>query len=126
MIRALQARKGWAAMTGDGVNDVSSLREANVGIAMGIAGADVTKDVADIVLADDNFSSIVAAVMEGRRMFDNIQRFVLHVLAQNVGQAMALLIALKWKGGDGYTVFPLSPVEIMCKLPFDPFQLMLH
>jgi P-type Na+/K+ transporter len=115
MIRAIQARNGWVAMTGDGVNDVSSIREANVGIAMGIAGADVLKDVADIVLADDNFSSIVAAVFEGRRMFDNIQRFVLHVLAQNVGQAMALLIALKWTGSDGFTVFPLSPVEILCK-----------
>lgn len=113
MIEALHRRKKFAAMTGDGVNDSPSLKQSDVGIAMGQAGSDVAKEASDIILTDDNFASILNAVEEGRRMFDNIQKFVLHVLAQNIAQACTLLIALAFKDHTRLSVFPLSPVEIM-------------
>lgn len=113
MIEALHRRGKFAAMTGDGVNDSPSLKRADVGIAMGQAGSDVAKDASDIILTDDNFASILAAVEEGRRTFDNIQKFVLHLLSQNVAQAFILLIGLIFKDGENISVFPLSPVEIM-------------
>lgn len=115
MIEALHRRKKFAAMTGDGVNDSPSLKQADVGISMGEAGSDVAKEASDIVLTDDNFASILNAIEEGRRMFDNIQKFVLHVLAQNIAQACTLLIGLAFKDPSGLSTFPLSPVEIMCK-----------
>ena len=80
---------------------------------MGQAGSDVAKDASDIVLADDNFASIVAAIEEGRRIFDNIQKFVLHVLAENIAQAGTLLVGLAFKDASGLSVFPLAPVEIV-------------
>ncbi|KAL2194237.1 hypothetical protein P885DRAFT_43374 [Corynascus similis CBS 632.67] len=113
MIDALHRRSKFVAMTGDGVNDSPSLRRADVGIAMGQAGSDVAKDASDIVLTDDNFASIVAAIEEGRRIFDNIQKFVLHVLAENVAQAATLLVGLAFKDESGLSVFPLAPVEIV-------------
>ncbi|RYP73923.1 hypothetical protein DL771_003365 [Monosporascus sp. 5C6A] len=113
MIEALHRRGKFCAMTGDGANDSPSLRRADVGIAMGQAGSDVAKDASDVVLADDNFASIVAAIEEGRRIFDNIQTFVLHVLAENIAQAGILLIGLAFKDARGLSVFPLSPVEIV-------------
>lgn len=113
MIEALHRRKKFAAMTGDGVNDSPSLKRADVGIAMGQAGSDVAKDASDIVLTDDNFASILNAIEEGRRMFDNIQKFVLHLLAENIAQACTLLIGLAFKDSRGLSVFPLSPVEIL-------------
>ncbi|CAG83559.1 hypothetical protein B0I72DRAFT_141664 [Yarrowia lipolytica] len=113
MIDALHRRNRFTAMTGDGVNDSPSLKKADVGIAMGIAGSDVAKDASDIVLSDDNFASILNAVEEGRRMADNIQKFVLHLLAGNVGQAFFLLLGLVFQDDTGFSVFPLSPVEVL-------------
>lgn len=113
MIEALHRRKKFCAMTGDGVNDSPSLKRADVGIAMGQAGSDVAKDASDIILTDDNFASILAAIEEGRRTFDNIQKFVLHLLAQNIAQAMILLIGLVFKDDEGISVFPIAPVEIL-------------
>ncbi|KAM5494220.1 P-type ATPase [Microsporum canis] len=113
MIEALHRRGRFAAMTGDGVNDSPSLKRADVGIAMGQSGSDVAKDASDIVLTDDNFASILNAVEEGRRIFDNIQKFVLHLLAENIAQACTLLIGLAFKDNDRQSVFPLAPVEIL-------------
>ncbi|EXJ56842.1 hypothetical protein A1O7_07186 [Cladophialophora yegresii CBS 114405] len=113
MIEALHRRNKFAAMTGDGVNDSPSLKLADVGIAMGLNGSDVAKSASDIVLTDDNFASIVNAVEEGRRMFDNIQRFVLHLLTSNVGEVILLICGLGFQDRSGFSVFPLSPLQIL-------------
>lgn len=113
MIDALHRRNRFCAMTGDGVNDSPSLVRADVGIAMGQSGSDVAKDASDIILTDDNFASILNAVEEGRRLFDNIKRFILHVLAENIAQATTLLVGLAFKDHAGNSVFPLAPVQIL-------------
>lgn len=78
---------------------------------MGLGGSDVAKSAADIVLTDDNFSSIVAAVEEGRRMFDNIQKFILHLMIGNVAEVILLVIGLAFRDSDDRSVFPLAPLQ---------------
>eukprot|EP00193_Tetraselmis_chui_P016382 CAMPEP_0177777534 /NCGR_PEP_ID=MMETSP0491_2-20121128/15422_1 /TAXON_ID=63592 /ORGANISM="Tetraselmis chuii, Strain PLY429" /LENGTH=961 /DNA_ID=CAMNT_0019296647 /DNA_START=135 /DNA_END=3020 /DNA_ORIENTATION=+ len=114
MVEALHRRGKVAAMTGDGVNDSPSIKEADVGIAMGITGSDVTKGVADIVLADDNFATIVSAVREGRRIFASISNFVMHLLSGNMAEAVVLLVSLAFVIDDnGFPIFVLSPIAIL-------------
>ncbi|KAH6855533.1 hypothetical protein B0I37DRAFT_322171 [Chaetomium sp. MPI-CAGE-AT-0009] len=116
MIDALHRRGKYVAMTGDGVNDSPSLKRADVGIAMGLGGSDVAKSASDIVLSDDNFASILNAVEEGRRIFDNVQKFMLHVLAANVAFVTTLLVGLAYKDTDGISIFQITPIEILFML----------
>jgi Ca2+-transporting ATPase len=116
LVRALQANGEVVAMTGDGVNDAPALKQSNIGVAMGITGTAVSKEAADIVLIDDNFATIAAAVEEGRRVYDNLIKSLAFVLPTNLGLALILIVAV--------IAFPFNPVTKELLLPMLPVQLL--
>ena len=115
IVRALKRKNHIVAMTGDGVNDAPALKEADIGVAMGITGTDVTKEVSDMVVTDDNFASIVNAIEEGRGIYDNIKKFVDYLLSCNFGEVIMLFIAtlIGWKDSAGELILPLLPIQIL-------------
>jgi magnesium-transporting ATPase (P-type) len=108
LVKAIQANKQIVAMTGDGVNDAPSLKKADIGVAMGIKGTEVTKEAAGMILADDNFASITAAVKEGRTVYNNIEKAILFLLPTNVAQALVIAVAIFF----GFTM-PITAPQVL-------------
>jgi len=108
LVKALQSRNHVVAMTGDGVNDGPALKQANIGVAMGITGTEVAKDASDMVLTDDNFASIESAVEEGRGVFDNLTKFIVCILPTNLGQGLSIMAAILLG-----MVLPILPVQAL-------------